>query len=89
MLDWLLDHVKVGAMSVWEYAVHLNNYLNSCQKRAIAFVHFLYHSLEKSFLSDKEVRVLCDSMPLVDNYGNLQRQRTGFLSQPMEANGWG
>nr|POE74477.1 hypothetical protein CFP56_57325 [Quercus suber] len=59
--------------------VHLNNYLDSCQKRAIAFVHFLYHSLEKSFLSDKEVRVLCESMPLVDNYGNLQRQRTGVL----------
>ncbi|KAK7848826.1 hypothetical protein CFP56_004239 [Quercus suber] len=79
VLEWLRDHVKVGDMSVWEYAVHLNNYLDSCQKRAIAFVHFLYHSLEKSFLSDKEVRVLCESMPLVDNCGNLQRQRTGVL----------
>ncbi|KAM3752101.1 hypothetical protein ACB098_04G163600 [Castanea mollissima] len=79
VLKWLRDPVKVGTMSVWEYADHLNNYLNSCQKRAIAFVHFLYHSLEKSFLSDKEVRVLCDSMPLVDNYGNLQRRRTGVL----------
>ncbi|KAF3970887.1 hypothetical protein CMV_005459 [Castanea mollissima] len=79
VLEWLRDHVKVGAMSVYEYAVHLNNYLNSCQKRAITFVHFLYHSLQKSFLSHHEVGILCNSMPLVDNYGNLQRHRTGVL----------
>ncbi|KAF3970889.1 hypothetical protein CMV_005461 [Castanea mollissima] len=48
VLEWLRGPVKVGTMSVWEYADHLNNYLNSCQKRAIAFVHFLYHSLEKT-----------------------------------------
>ncbi|KAM4107744.1 hypothetical protein ACJW30_04G168300 [Castanea mollissima] len=79
VLEWLRDHVNVGAMSVYEYAVHLNNYLNSCQKLAIAFVHFLYHSLQKSFLSHQEVGDLCDSMPLVDNYGNLQRHRTRVL----------
>ncbi|KAM4107751.1 hypothetical protein ACJW30_04G168900 [Castanea mollissima] len=79
VLEWLRDHVKVGAMSVYEYADHLNKYLNSCQKRAIAFVHFLYHSLQKSYLSQWEVGVLCGSMPLVDNYWNLKTHRKGVL----------
>ena len=52
VLGWLLDHV-VDAVNVYEYAVNLNNYLNSCQKRAITFVHFLYHSLQKSFRSEE------------------------------------
>ncbi|KAF3970886.1 hypothetical protein CMV_005458 [Castanea mollissima] len=87
VLKWLQDHVKVGGMSVYEYAIHLNNYLSSCQKRAIAFVHFLYHSLRKSFLSQGEVGVLCHSMPLVDNYGNLKSQRKGVLV-PAKGSKW-
>ena len=78
VLGWLLDHV-VDAVNVYEYAVNLNNCLNSFQKCAIAFVHFLYHSLQKSYLSQWDVGVLCNSMPLLDNYGNLNRQRNGVL----------
>uniref|UniRef100_A0A2N9J067 Sacsin/Nov domain-containing protein n=1 Tax=Fagus sylvatica TaxID=28930 RepID=A0A2N9J067_FAGSY len=87
VLDWLRDHVKVGAMNVKEYADHLNNYLNSCEKRAIAFVHFLYHSLQKSYLSQGEVDNLCGSIPLVDNYGNINRQRNGVLV-PAKGSKW-
>uniref|UniRef100_A0A2N9J2L5 Sacsin/Nov domain-containing protein n=1 Tax=Fagus sylvatica TaxID=28930 RepID=A0A2N9J2L5_FAGSY len=79
VLGWLQDHVKVGSMNVYEYAVHLNNCLTSCQKRAIAFVHFLYHSLRKKYLAQGDVGYLCGSMPLVDNYGDLKRQRNGVL----------
>ncbi|KAL4634563.1 hypothetical protein ACB092_04G209000 [Castanea dentata] len=79
VLKWLRDHVKVDAVNVHEYAVHVKKCLNSFQKCAIAFVHFLYHSLRKSYLSQWEVGVLCDFMPLLDNYGNLNRQMNGVL----------
>ena len=41
-MKWLQDHVKVAAMNIYiyEYAVHLNKCLNSCQKQAVAFVRF-------------------------------------------------
>nr|POE68285.1 hypothetical protein CFP56_26177 [Quercus suber] len=71
-ISWLIDWNK-------EFKFHLNNCLNSFQKCAIGFVHFLYHSLQKSYLSQWEVGVLCNSMPLLDNYGNLNRQRNGVL----------
>ena len=87
VLQWLGDHVEVGRMSVYEYAHHLNNHLNSCQKLVIALVLFLYHSLQKSFLSQQEVSDLCRSMPLVDNDRNIKTHRKGVLV-PAKGSKW-
>ena len=87
VLHWLRDHVEVGRMSVYEYAHHLNNHLNTCQKRVIALVHFLYHSLQKSFLSQQEVSDLCRSMPLVDNDRNIKTHRKVVLV-PAKGSKW-
>ncbi|XP_035549983.1 uncharacterized protein LOC108983697 [Juglans regia] len=85
--QWLQDHVKVGAVDVNDYAVHINNCITNNRKLAIAFVHFLYHSFAKSHLSKVEVDYLCGIMPLVDNYGDLIRQRKGVLV-PAKGSKW-
>jgi hypothetical protein len=77
--DWLYDHVKVGAWDVYDYANYLKSNLSNDRKLAIAFVHFLYHSFSKNYLSNENVDRLCSVMPLVDNYGNLNTQRKGVL----------
>ncbi|KAG6624974.1 hypothetical protein CIPAW_16G063700 [Carya illinoinensis] len=77
--QWLQEHVQVGAVDVYDYAVHLNDCINNDRKLAIAFVHFLYHSFSKSYLSKSHVDYLCGIMPLVNDYGNLIRQRKGVL----------
>ncbi|KAK2449166.1 ATP/DNA binding protein [Trifolium repens] len=41
--------------------------------------HFLYHSLSNGYLSSHEVDALCNSMPLVDNYGRTTVSRNGVL----------
>ncbi|XP_059440915.1 uncharacterized protein LOC132173428 [Corylus avellana] len=79
MLEWLQTHVNINTVKVYDYAVHLNNSLNNDRKLAVAFVHFLYLSLEKKYLSKEEVNCLCGIMPLVDNYGGLSTQRKGVL----------
>jgi hypothetical protein len=79
VMEWLQARVNICTVKVYRYAVHLNNSLNNDRKLAVAFVHFLYHSLSKNHLSKSEVRNLSDSMPLVDNYGNLITQRKGVL----------
>ncbi|KAG6672485.1 hypothetical protein I3842_16G059500 [Carya illinoinensis] len=63
--QWLQENVKVGALDVHDYAVHLNGYINNDRKLANTFVHFLYHSFSKSYLSKAEVDYLCDERVLV------------------------
>ncbi|KAE8123815.1 hypothetical protein FH972_018739 [Carpinus fangiana] len=77
--EWLEAHVKISVVKVYDYAFHLNYYLKKERKLAVAFVHFLYHSLLKNHLSKRELVNLCHSMPIVDNYGNLTTQRKGVL----------
>ncbi|KAG2675395.1 hypothetical protein I3760_12G002100 [Carya illinoinensis] len=70
---WLQEHVKVGVVDVYDYAVHINNYINKDSKLAIAFVHFFYHSYSKNDHGN------LIKQALVDNYGNLIRQKTGVM----------
>ncbi|XP_062168965.1 uncharacterized protein LOC133875014 isoform X2 [Alnus glutinosa] len=77
--EWLQAHVKISVVKVYDYAVHLIDYLQKDRKLAVAFVNFLYHSFSKNLLSKSEVDNLCLSMPLVDNYGNITTQRKGVL----------
>ncbi|KAF5445149.1 hypothetical protein F2P56_034218 [Juglans regia] len=77
--QWLREHVKVSAVDVYDYAIHLNGCINNDCKLAIAFVHFLYHSFSKKLLSKAQIDDLCGIMPLVNKYGKLIRQRKGVL----------
>ncbi|KAF5445155.1 hypothetical protein F2P56_034224 [Juglans regia] len=77
--QWLREHVKVSAVDVYDYAIHLNGCINNDCKLAIAFVHFLYHSFSKRHLSKAQIDDLCGIMPLVNKYGKLIRQRKGVL----------
>jgi hypothetical protein len=62
VLEWLQAHVKISVVKVYDYAVHLINSLSSDRKLVVAFVHFLYHSLGKKYLSKGEVDYLCGIM---------------------------
>ncbi|GFZ08017.1 ATP/DNA binding protein [Actinidia rufa] len=78
LLEWLSE-LKLGAVNVNTYAALLTDSLVSGRKLAVAYVHFLYHSLEKDYLSEGEVNDLCNGIPLVDNYGQLTTGRNGVL----------
>ncbi|KAK9928978.1 hypothetical protein M0R45_026089 [Rubus argutus] len=76
---WLVDHVMVGSVDVYRYAVDLlENSLNT-QKLVIAYVHFLYQSFCNDFISSQEVDRLCGKMPLVDSYGYIIKSRSGVV----------
>ncbi|KAA8542076.1 hypothetical protein F0562_023228 [Nyssa sinensis] len=77
--QWLSEQVKVKAVNVYQYAVLLNDSLNSDRKLVITHAHFLYHSLSQKYLSGREVDHLCGFMPLVDNYGCVTKKRKGVL----------
>lgn len=54
-MKWLSNQVQVRSVSLYEDAVDLfDNSLNE-RKLVIAFAHFLYQSLCKSYISDREV----------------------------------
>ncbi|CAI9767381.1 unnamed protein product [Fraxinus pennsylvanica] len=77
--DWLMKEVKVSCVSVYTYALHLSKVLGSDRKRVVTYVHFLYHSLRKNYLSTTEVDCAAGSMPLVNNYGQVIVSRQGVL----------
>uniref|UniRef100_A0A5B6Z3I5 Sacsin/Nov domain-containing protein n=1 Tax=Davidia involucrata TaxID=16924 RepID=A0A5B6Z3I5_DAVIN len=79
ILEWLSDQVKVKTVTVYKYAGLLNDSLSSDRKLVITYVHFLFHSLSKNYLSAGEVDNLCGIMPLVDNYGRVTTSRSGVL----------
>jgi hypothetical protein len=85
--EWLEANVKISVVKVYDYAAKINYYLKNDRKLAVAFVHFLYHSLSKNHLSKREVEKLCHSMPIADNYGNLTTQRKGVLV-PAKGSKW-
>ncbi|KAM3381544.1 hypothetical protein P3S68_007117 [Capsicum galapagoense] len=84
ILGWLRDEVKVGIVNVYDYALLLLNSLCDDRKLVVAFTHFLHQSLARSYLSREQVAALCSKLPLVDNYGQVTRQRKGVL---LPANG--
>ncbi|KAK1257404.1 hypothetical protein QJS04_geneDACA023645 [Acorus gramineus] len=63
----------------------LYSYAERCVKwqddkySAVAFTHFLYHSHAQNRVTEEEVRALCRSMPLVDNYGGVVCDWSGVL----------
>ncbi|KAK2406054.1 ATP/DNA binding protein [Trifolium repens] len=79
LMEWLSNEVYVTNLSVYDYANILCSSVKNNSKHAIAYAHFLYHSLSKGHLSSREVDCLCSSMPLVDNYGCVTVSRKGVL----------
>ncbi|CAB4280436.1 unnamed protein product [Prunus armeniaca] len=79
LVKWLAEEMKVAAVNVHEYAVCLYKSHGIERKPAIAYAHFLYHSFCKNYISDLEIVDLCGKMPLVDNYGDVIRQRRGVI----------
>ncbi|KAJ8554132.1 hypothetical protein K7X08_024810 [Anisodus acutangulus] len=79
VLDWLKDEVNVCGVNVNDYALLLLKSLCDDRKIAVAFTHFLYQSLTRNYLSGEQVAALCSKLPLVDNYGQVTRQRSGVL----------
>ncbi|XP_038709038.1 uncharacterized protein LOC120003946 [Tripterygium wilfordii] len=79
VLDWLVNQVKVAVVSVCSYAKVAADHLHNDRKIVVAYVHFLYHSRRKGYLSAQEVTDLCGTMPLVNNYGSVTKKRNGVL----------
>ncbi|KAH7854098.1 hypothetical protein Vadar_010117 [Vaccinium darrowii] len=79
VLEWLSSVLKVEAVNVYQYAALVKNSLVSDRKLAVAYVHFLHHSLTKNYLSEREVNDICCNMPLVDNYGLVTARGAGVL----------
>ncbi|CAN4085486.1 unnamed protein product [Withania somnifera] len=84
VLYWLRDEVNVRIVNVHDYALLLLNSLSDDRKIAVALTHFLHQSLTRSYLSREQVAALCSKLSLVDNYGQVTRQRKGVL---LPANG--
>ncbi|KAL5062996.1 hypothetical protein RYX36_024733 [Vicia faba] len=79
LMEWLVNQVYVTDLSVYAFAKVLCSSVKNNRKHAIAYAHFLYHSLSKAYLTKREVDTLCNSMPLVDNYGSITKIRKGVL----------
>ncbi|TKY68750.1 hypothetical protein E2542_SST05010 [Spatholobus suberectus] len=74
LLDWLANQVNVTTtLNVYTFAEVLCRSIENNSKLAITYAHFLYHSFSKGYLSVREVDTLCGSMPLVDNYGCVNK----------------
>ncbi|XP_052175446.1 uncharacterized protein LOC127790186 [Diospyros lotus] len=87
LLEWLSNEVKVQTVSVYNYAALLVDLLRGDRKRAVTFVHFLYHSFSMNYLSERDVGRLCCNMPLVDNYGQVTK-RTNQVLVPASGSKW-
>ncbi|XP_058745298.1 uncharacterized protein LOC131618047 [Vicia villosa] len=79
LMEWLVNEVNVTKLSVYTFANVLCSSVKNSRKLAIAYAHFLYHSLSKAYLSEREVDALCSSMPLVDSYGAVTEIGKGVL----------
>ncbi|THG08456.1 hypothetical protein TEA_011145 [Camellia sinensis var. sinensis] len=80
LLKWLSDEMKVESVNVFNFAALVTNMLAAIDwNLAVVYVHFLYHSLSKNYLSEQEVINLCVGMPIVDNYGRVMAARKGVL----------
>ncbi|KOM58457.1 hypothetical protein LR48_Vigan11g149100 [Vigna angularis] len=79
LLEWLENQVSVATVNMHTFARVLCSSINNDSKLAVKYVHFLYHSFSKRYLSSSEVQGLCSSMPLVDNYGYVIGCKKGVL----------
>ncbi|GLT39951.1 hypothetical protein SLA2020_141160 [Shorea laevis] len=79
VFQWLQEQAKVHFLDVHNYALIVNVNLHIDRKLVVTYAHFLCHSFLKKFLSEEQVRTLCGSMPIVDDYGYVRTRWTGVL----------
>ncbi|KAL9338160.1 hypothetical protein Peur_069929 [Populus x canadensis] len=79
VLKWLVDLVKIKALSVYHYADLYGDQVSCDRKLVIAYAHFLHHSFLNDYLSEREVVSLCGKMPLIDSYGHVIKARNAVL----------
>ncbi|CAI9283732.1 unnamed protein product [Lactuca saligna] len=87
LVKWLREEAKVKFVSVCEYAEIVSHSLGYDRKLAVTYAHFLYNSLVKEYLWKHEVQNLCSGMPIVDNYGQVTKTRSGVLV-PAKGSRW-
>uniref|UniRef100_A0A1D1XGE7 Sacsin n=1 Tax=Anthurium amnicola TaxID=1678845 RepID=A0A1D1XGE7_9ARAE len=85
--EWLRQCASVQAVSVYDYSWRLLRNLNGNAELVIAFTHFLYHSLSEKHLTEWEASQLCQSLPLVDNYGRVTSKGSVVLV-PAKGSKW-
>ncbi|KAL5978988.1 hypothetical protein ACLOJK_018883, partial [Asimina triloba] len=90
LIDWNLEFRLVAArlfipettqkaLRSYRRKETVSEWLRDDRRLVIAFTHFLYHSSNKKYLSDKELNQLCGSLPLVNNYGQVTKERKRVL----------
>ncbi|KAK1294471.1 tRNA-splicing endonuclease subunit Sen2-2 [Acorus calamus] len=86
LMEWLRQYMSVTTISLYSYADLCAKSLDN-ENSVIGFAHFLYHSHAKKCMTDEDVRALCRSMPLVDNYGGVVRNWSSALV-PAKGSQW-
>jgi len=87
LLDWLAKDANVHTLNVYSFAQVVCKSIGYDCKLVNAFAHFLCHSLSKGYLSSHEIGGLCNSMPVVDNYGQTITFRHRVLL-PASVSNW-
>lgn len=87
MKSWLQKHARVDVFSVYSYGSVVVNSLGSDQRAVIAFAHFLYHSFKKDHIGDYYLSELCSSMPVIDSYGYVVKERNSIIV-PAKGSKW-
>ncbi|XP_028766278.1 uncharacterized protein LOC114724136 [Neltuma alba] len=87
LLGWLEKEINVEILGAEHYANRVCNSISSDCHLALAYSHFLYHSFSKRYLSKRQVDDLCQSLPLIDNYGRVSTCRQGVLV-PAKGSKW-
>ncbi|CAI9283731.1 unnamed protein product [Lactuca saligna] len=87
LVKWLRDEMKIKFVRVCEYAKLVSHSLNNDHKLVVTYAHFLHNSFKKEYLGKHEVEELCIDIPIVDNYGNVTKIRSGVLV-PAKGSRW-
>ncbi|KAL5678609.1 hypothetical protein ACJX0J_014740, partial [Zea mays] len=87
MKSWLQKHARVEVVSIYSYGSVVVNSLGSDQRAVIAFAHFLYHSFKKDHIGDYYLSELCSSMPVIDSYGYVVKERNSIIV-PAKGSKW-
>lgn len=87
LLKWLGGQVKVDAISIFQFAELLVNSLGNAPQQIVPYVHFLYLSSSKCYLTGAEVKSLCSVMPIVNKYGVVIKNWQGLLV-PADGSKW-
>ncbi|KAL7602654.1 uncharacterized protein LOC111906349 [Lactuca sativa] len=87
LVKWLRDEMKMKFVTVCEYAKLVSHSLNNDRKLVVTYAHFLHNSFKKEYLGKHEVEELCIDIPIVDNYGNVTKTRSGVLV-PAKGSRW-